>query len=141
MRLASVLQQSLSISFSLPQLFPTLMPTCRKNSTHKFCSGNGIKSRMMVMVCFLVTNPTSLSLSVVPSQFNQMLLKGGFFSTHLHTVSKASWVYHVFPSIRGFLFDSTVQYLFWVDKGKIGWLIQQRFPFQDSLGGTRWPIK
>ena len=83
----------------------------------------------------------SLSLSVVPSQFNQMLLKGGFFSTHLHTVSKASWVYHVFPSIRGFLFDSTVQYLFWVDKGKIGWLIQQRFPFQDSLGGTRWPIK
>ena len=66
----------------------------------------------------------SLSLSVVPSQFNQMLLKGGFFSTHLHTVSKASWVYHVFPSIRGFLFDSTVQYLFWVDKGKIGWLIQ-----------------
>ena len=32
----------------------------------------------------------SLSLSVVPSQFNQMLLKGGFFSTHLHTVSKAS---------------------------------------------------
>ena len=83
----------------------------------------------------------SLSLSVVPSQFNQMLPKGGFFSTHLHTVSKASWVYHVFPSIRGFLFDSTVQYLFWVDKGKIGWLIQQRFPFQDSLGGTRWPIK
>ena len=83
----------------------------------------------------------SLSLSVVPSQFNQMLLKGGFFSTHLHTVRKASWVYHVFPSIRGFLFDSTVQYLFWVDKGKIGWLIQQRFPFQDSLGGTRWPIK
>ena len=83
----------------------------------------------------------SLSLSVVPSQFNQMLLKGGFFSTHLHTVSKASWVYHVFPSIRGFLFDSTVHYLFWVDKGKIGWLIQQRFPFQDSLGGTRWPIK
>ena len=83
----------------------------------------------------------SLSLSVVPSQFNQMLLKGGFFSTHLHTVSKASWVYHVFPSIRGFLFDSTVQYLFWVDKGKIGWLIKQRFPFQDSLGGTRWPIK
>ena len=71
----------------------------------------------------------SLSLSVVPSQFNQMLPKGGFFSTHLHTVSKASWVYHVFPSIRGFLFDSTVQYLFWVDKGKIGWLIQQRFPF------------
>ena len=90
MRLASVLQQSLSISFSLPQLFPTFMPTCRKNSTHKFCSGNGIKSRMMVMVCFLVTNPTSLSLSVVPSQFNQMLPKGGFFSTHLHTVSKAS---------------------------------------------------
>ena len=83
----------------------------------------------------------SLSLSVVPSQFNQMLPKGGFFSTHLHTVSKASWVYHVFPSIRGFLFDSTVQYLFWIDKGKIGWLIQQRFPFQDSLGGTRWPIK
>ena len=83
----------------------------------------------------------SLSLSVVPSQFNQMLPKGGFFSTHLHTVSKASWVYHVFPSIRGFLFDSTVHYLFWVDKGKIGWLIQQRFPFQDSLGGTRWPIK
>ena len=83
----------------------------------------------------------SLSLSVVPSQFNQMLPKGGFFSTHLHTVSKASWVYHVFPSIRGFLFDSTVQYLFWVDKGKIEWLIQQRFPFQDSLGGTRWPIK
>ena len=82
-----------------------------------------------------------LSLSVVPSQFNQMLPKGGFFSTHLHTGSKASWVYHVFPSIRGFLFDSTVQYLFWVDKGKIGWLIQQRFPFQDSLGGTRWPIK
>ena len=83
----------------------------------------------------------SLSLSVVPSQFNQMLPKGGFFSTHLHTGSKASWVYHVFPSIRGFLFDSTVQYLLWVDKGKIGWLIQQRFPFQDSLGGTRWPIK
>ena len=63
MSLASVLQQSLSISFSLPQWFPSLMPTCRKNSTHKFCSGNGIKRRMMVMVCFLVTNPTSLSLS------------------------------------------------------------------------------
>ena len=31
MSLASVLQQSLSISFSLPQWFPTLMPTCRKN--------------------------------------------------------------------------------------------------------------
>ena len=43
MSLASVLQQSLSISFSLPQWFPTLMPTCRKNSTHKFCSGNGTK--------------------------------------------------------------------------------------------------
>ena len=129
MRLASVLQQSLSISFSLPQLFPTLMPTCRKNSTHKFCSGNGIKSRMMVMVCFLVTNPTSLSLSVVPSQFNQMLPKGGFFSTHFHTVSKASWLYHVFPSLCGSLFESTVKYLFWVDKGKIEWLIRQRFPF------------
>ena len=48
---------------------------------------------------------------------------------------------HVFSSIRGSLFDSTGKYLFWVDKGKIGWLIQQRFPFQDSLGGTRWPIK
>ena len=83
----------------------------------------------------------SLSLSVVPSQFNQMLPKGGFFSTHFHTVSKASWFYHVFPSICGSLFDSSVKYLFWVDKWKIGWLIQQRFPFQDSLGGTRWPIK
>ena len=70
------------------------------------------KRGMMVMVCFLVTNLTSLSLS---------------FSSSLH----------VFPSIRGSLFDSTGKYLFWVDKGKIGWLIQQRFPFQDSLGGTR----
>ena len=62
----------------------------------------------------------SLSLSVVPSQFNQMLPKGGFFSTHFHTVSKASWVYHVFPSICGSLFEGTAKYLFWVDKGKIG---------------------
>ena len=30
MSLASVLQQSLSITFPLPQWFPTLMPTCRK---------------------------------------------------------------------------------------------------------------
>ena len=87
------------------------------------------KGGMMVMVCFLVTNPTSLSLLVVPSQFNQMLPKGGFFSTHFHTVSKASWLYHVFPSLCGSLFESTVKYLFWVDKGKIEWLIQQRFPF------------
>ena len=66
MSLAGVLQQSLSISFSLPQWFPTLMPTCRKNSTHKFCSGSGTKRGMMVMVCFLVTNPTSLSLFQYP---------------------------------------------------------------------------
>ena len=109
---------------SVKEEFNQQLSTC---SIFKFCSGNGTYRGRLVMNCFPMTNPPSLS------QLHQTLLIGGTFTTHFHTVSKASWVDQFFPSISGPLFDNTVKYLFRVDRGKKQWWIQQRFLFWDSL--------